>query len=216
MSRRIDPAALRLIAITDGMDDGVDSLLLRVVAAVAGGATSVQIRLKAEPARTIAMVTRRVISAVTVPVLVNDRFDIALASGAHGVHLGAEDIPVSVVRKLVPATFVIGTSVGCDAELSNAADADYVGIGPLFATSSKADAGDALGAAEFARLRGALITIGSSSSSRIPTVAIGGITAVNARAAIAAGADGIAVISALFRSPDPRLAAMALIRATGS
>lgn len=199
---------LRLMGITDGMQRGADDLVRRVVSAVEGGATCVQIRLKDESARTIAALTRDVISAVNVPVFVNDRFDIALAAGAHGVHLGADDIAVDVVRRLVPPGFIIGTSVGCDDELQNAADADYVGIGPVYATGSKNDAGAALGLEGFALLQHSL--------PNIPAVGIGGICADNAAAVIAAGATGVAVISALFRAPDPAQAAREMSRAIGS
>ena len=86
------------------------------------------------------------------PVIVNDRFDLALAAGAAGVHLGPDDVPVVDVRRVTPPEFIIGASVGCDAEIANSELADYVGIGPLYETSSKRDAGNAIGIAEFARL----------------------------------------------------------------
>lgn len=209
---RLAPATLRLMAITDSAEDGAGNLVQRVSAAVEGGATCVQIRLKHEPARTIVSVTRDVLAAVAVPVIVNDRFDVALAAGAHGVHLGADDVPVDVARRLVPPTFIIGSSVGTDAEVDSAAGADYAGIGPVYATPSKDDAGCALGVDGMVRLRDALWAAGA----RIPVVAIGGITARNARPVFRAGVAGVAVISGLFGQPDPARAARDLIRASGS
>jgi len=207
---RLPVTALRLIAITDGMAGGADELVARCLAAVAGGATCVQLRLKGEPARVIAAIAERLVRAVPAPVIVNDRFDVALASGAAGVHVGADDIAVRDVRRCVPPGFVIGTSVGCDAEVANARDgADYVGIGPVFATGSKGDAGPAIGIAEVARLR---------TLAGLPSVAIGGISAANASEAISAGVDGVAVLSAIFSAgqTDAAAAARALSRAIGS
>ena len=203
-----DPAVLRVMAITDGLSGGLDDLVDRAVAAVAGGqgATCVQVRLKGETDYVVMTVTQMLVKRLgaTVPVLVNDRFDIALAAGAAGVHLGADDIPVATVRSVTPPGFVIGTSVGCDAEVANAALADYAGIGPIYVTGSKDDAGAALGVAEFARLA-ALVTK--------PVVGIGGITSDTAEAIIEAGGAGVAVIGAIFSVPDPAQAALALRRA---
>lgn len=166
-----------------------------------------QIRLKETPARTVVDVTRAVLARVAVPVLVNDRFDVALAGGAHGVHLGADDVPVADVRRVAPPGFLIGASVGYDAEVANAAEADYVGIGPVFATASKADAGHAIGIAGFARL---------AAATGKPAVGVGGITAETARAIIDAGGVGVAVIGAIFGAPDPERAARQMESAIGS
>ncbi|HXC25787.1 MAG TPA: thiamine phosphate synthase, partial [Gemmatimonadaceae bacterium] len=194
-------------AITDGVSGGLDDLVDRAAAAVAGGqgATCVQVRLKGEPDRVVAVVTQTLVKRLgaTVPVLVNDRFDIALAAGAAGVHLGADDIPVAIVRRVTPPEFLIGTSVGCDAEVANAALADYVGIGPIYATGSKGDAGAAIGVAEFARL----LTLVAK-----PAVGIGGITSDTAGAIIDAGGAGVAVIGAVFGATDPSEAAQAIRR----
>lgn len=197
---------MKLIAITDELRDDRDALVARTVAAVRGGATMVQLRLKDENPRTIVEVARALLSALpsTVPLVINDRLDVAMAAGAAGVHLGADDLPVAAARRIAPAGFVIGASVGCDAEVPGSRGADYVGIGPLFATSSKADAGAAIGAAELARL---------ADLCAIPAVAIGGIDASNARQAIEAGAHGVASISAIFGARDPEAAARELRRA---
>ena len=161
----------------------------------------VQVRLKGADARLLAEVTRRLVQSLGVPVLVNDRADVALASGAAGVHVGADDLPVSAVRRIAHPGFIVGASFGADAEASNARGADYVGIGPVFATQSKKDAGAAIGTAGFARLR---------MLADVPSVGIGGITAANAPGVMAAGASGIAVIASVFGAPDPEAAARAL------
>ncbi|MEP6620155.1 MAG: thiamine phosphate synthase [bacterium] len=197
-----DPASLRLIAITDSVHDGIDGLCARAMAAVLGGATMLQLRLKDETPRTLVDVARALRAiAPRIPLLVNDRVDVALAAGAQGVHVGVDDISPDALRRIAPASFIIGASVGGEAEVARAIGADYVGIGPVFATGSKTDAGVAIGVdrfAELARLCG------------VPAVAIGGVTAQNTPALMAAGAAGIAVISALFASADPMQAARAL------
>lgn len=203
----IDPAILRLIAITDNVRDGQAGLIARAAAAVHGGATCVQLRLKDVAARDVVVLARELVRAVGVPVIVNDRADVAIAAGAAGVHLGADDLPASAVRTFAPDGFIVGASVGSTAETANASGADYVGIGPVFATSSKQDAGEAIGTVEFARL---------AAATGLPAVAIGGITALNARLAIDAGAAGVAVIAAIFGATDPRVAAAELVSAIGS
>jgi thiamine-phosphate pyrophosphorylase len=195
---------LRLMAITDGVRDGIDALTARVAAAVRGGATCVQIRLKGESARLVAAATRAIVAAVPVPVLVNDRFDIALAASAAGVHVGADDIAVDDVRRITPPGFVIGTSVGADQEIANAAAADFVGIGPVYPTGSKDDAGTAIGVAEFARL---------ATLTGKPAVGIGGVTSETAAAILRAGGAGVAVIGAIFGSADCMASARTLLRA---
>src|SRR5688572_32942829 len=110
----------------------------------------VQLRLKDLDPRELAQVAHALVTALPIPVVVNDRADIALAAGAAGVHVGVDDIPASALRRVVPPGFIIGASVGGDDELPNAIGADYVGIGPVFPTSSKSDAGNAIGAAGFA------------------------------------------------------------------
>lgn len=198
---RWDPASLRLIAITDSLRDGMEGLTARALSAVRGGATMLQLRLKDETPRTLVEVARALRAAAPeVPLLVNDRVDVALAAGAQGVHLGVDDLSPASIRRLLPREMVIGASVGADAEVSRSVGADYVGIGPVFGTG-RGDAGIAIGVerfAELARLCG------------LPAVAIGGVSAENAGAVMSAGASGIAVISALFASTDPSHAARAL------
>ena len=127
--------------------------------------------------------------------IVNDRLDIALASGADGVHLGQDDLPVREARRLSPPGFVIGASVGSVEEARRAErdGADYVALSPLFSTPSKADAGPGLGLEELDRM---------SSAVKVPVIAIGGIHRGNAADAIEHGAVGVAVISAVIGQPD--------------
>lgn len=202
----IDPRVLTLIAITDGMADGEAGLLHRAAAAARGGATMLQLRLKDADARSLVEVARALVDAMPIPVVVNDRVDVALASGAAGVHLGVDDLPVSAARSIAPDGFIIGVSVGNDDEVAGATGADYAGIGPVFGTVSKPDAGGAIGVAEFARL---------SARTGLPSVGIGGVTPENAGDVIAAGAAGVAVISALLAATDPERAARSLRSAIG-
>jgi thiamine-phosphate pyrophosphorylase len=202
----MDPRALALIAITDDLRDGIDGLASRAVAAVRGGATMVQLRLKHAEPRLLVEVARALVGALRVPVIVNDRADVALAAGAAGVHLGADDLPVSAVRAMAPDSFIIGASLGVDDELDNARAADYVGIGSVYGTRTKRDAGVPIGVNAFARL---LREVGR------PGVGIGGITADNASAVVEAGGAGVAAVSAIFGVEDPEGAARAIRSAIG-
>jgi thiamine-phosphate pyrophosphorylase len=203
----IDRSVLKLVAITDNVRDGQAGLIARASAAVHGGATCVQLRLKDVAARDLVSIARELVRSIGVPVLVNDRTDVAIAAGAAGVHLGADDMPVSAARAIAPEGFIIGASVGSDEEIPLSVGADYVGIGPIFATGSKHDAGPPIGLDEFARL---------AVATGIPAVGIGGITSANARSAIEAGAVGVAVISSVFGASDPLAAARQLAFAIGT
>jgi len=197
-----DASSVRLIAITDSLRDGPRGLALRAAAAVFGGATMIQLRLKEESARSLVEVARSIQAMVPdVPLVVNDRADVALAAGAAGVHVGVDDLAPALLRRVVPPGFIIGASVGSDDEVARAAGADYVGIGPVYGTGSKADAGAAIGAARFAEL---------ARRCALPAVAIGGITSDRVPEVMAVGAAGVAVISALFGASDPTLAARAI------
>lgn len=201
-SSGFDPSSVRLIAITDSLRDGPRGLALRAAAAAFGGATMIQLRLKEESARSLVEIARA-IQAMTpdVPLVVNDRADVALAAGAAGVHVGIDDLAPALLRRVVPPGFIIGASVGTDDEVARAAGADYVGIGPVYGTGSKADAGAAIGTARFAEL---------AKRCGLPAVAIGGITSDHVPDVMKAGASGVAVISALFGASDPTLAARAI------
>jgi thiamine-phosphate pyrophosphorylase len=202
----LDPKILRLVAITDDAEDRRSTLVERVSAAVRGGATSVQVRLKRATPREVVEITKAIVSRVPVPVIVNDRADIALAAGAAGVHVGEADLPVSAIRRFAPANFIIGASLGGDAELANAKDADYVGIGPIFSTDTKGDAGKAIGIEGFRKLAGL---------AGRPAVAVGGVGADGAAQVMAAGAVGVAVITAIFSGDDPERAARSIAAAIG-
>jgi thiamine-phosphate pyrophosphorylase len=193
---------LRLMVITDPVllqgRDPVDVCR----AAVRGGATMVQIRLKDASPRDMLALTRALVAALPVPVLVNDRVDVALAADAAGAHLGQGDVPLDALRPHVPPGFVLGASVGSPAEAERARGwrADYWSVGPSYATANKPDAGVPLGAAGFAAL--ARLAPGG-----VPVIAIGGITAGNAADLARAGAVGLAVIGAVLAAPDPESAA---------
>jgi thiamine-phosphate pyrophosphorylase len=173
--------------------------------AVAGGATLIQVRSKTRPPREVADVTRALVAALPVPVLVNDRVDVALVAGAAGAHLGQDDPPLDRLRPVVPPGFLLGISVGSAAEADRVRDwrADYWSVGPCFATDTKPDAGAPLGAAGFARLA-------RLAPPGVPVVGIGGITAAPAGSLVRAGAAGIAVIAAVLGASDPELAARQL------
>jgi thiamine-phosphate pyrophosphorylase len=202
----LDPRILRLVAITDDAEDRRATLVDRVAAAVRGGATSVQVRLKAAPPREVVEITRAIMIRTSVPVIVNDRADIALAAGAAGVHVGEADLPVIAIRRFAPANFIIGASLGSDAELANAKGADYVGIGPVFGSDSKGDAGSAIGVDGFERLARMV---------ELPAVAVGGITADRALQITVHGAVGVAVINSIFRADDPERATRQIADAIG-
>jgi len=176
--------------------------------AVAGGATLVQVRSKTRPPLEVAGLTRALVAALTVPVLVNDRVDVALAAGAAGAHLGQDDPPLDRLRPVLPPGFLLGISVGSAAEALRVHDwpADYWSVGPCYATASKPDAGTALGVAGMAGLA-------RRAPPGTPVVAIGGITAANAAPLVHGGATGVAVIAAVLGASDPERAARELAAA---
>jgi len=170
-------------------------------AAVTGGATMIQVRWKDGTPAEILELTRALVSVLPVPVLVNDRVDIALAAGAAGAHLGWDDLPLEALRPHLPAGFLLGISVGSDEEAAGApATADYWSVGPCFATPTKGDAGPALGPEGFA-------TLAKLAPEGCPVIGIGGITAANAGLIKGAGAVGVAVIGAVLGPSDPDAAA---------
>lgn len=185
---------------------GVDAV---VAAALANGVTLVQLRDKNVDARPMLALGRRLLELLRpagIALIVNDRIDVAQALDADGVHIGQQDIPYPEARRLIGPTKIVGLSVGSEAEAREAAgwDVDYVGVGPVHPTATKQDAGNALGAAETARL------------ARIAghrAVAIGGIDAVNAAPLYAAGLEGVAIISAICSARDPGLATRQLAEA---
>ncbi len=194
-------AALAVVAITDNLRDGVDGLVERCIAAERGGVTMLQVRLKEATSRELLRVTRALVGALSIPVLVNDRVDIALAARAAGAHLGGSDLPLAVARAMVPQDFWLGASLGSAAELIELDSADYAGIGPVLATPSKQDAGAALGVTGAVHL---------ARQAARPAVAIGGVDASNSIILVSAGFDGVSVIRAVLSQPDPEVAARTL------
>lgn len=191
--------ALRLLLVTDDALLGGRDPLAVARAAVAGGVTAVQLRLKTMPDRELLTLARAMVQALPVPLFVNDRLDIALLSGAAGVHLGPDDIAPSLARRIVPAGFVIGASVGSVAELERGGAADYWGIGPLHATRTKADAGSALGRDGMQRL--------VARADGRPCVVIGGVQPADVQPMRAIGCAGVAVVSGILNGEDPEGAA---------
>lgn len=175
-----------------------------------GGATLVQLRDKTSPTAALIALARDIKAALPphVPLIVNDRIDIVIEAGADGVHLGQDDTGIAEARAALGPIPFIGLTVQTVAQAWAAplADIDYIGIGGVYATSSKQNPRPPIGVAGLAEIVGVLRhRIGN-----FPTCAIAGITAANAAATIAAGADGVAVISALSSAPDPRAAAREL------
>lgn len=204
---------LRLMVLTDsGLLRGRDAVHV-CRQAVAGGTTIVQVRAKDAAPREVAALTRALVAALSpqVPVIVNDRVDVALAVGAAGAHLGQDDVPPDRLRPHLPAGFILGASVGSPAEAERARSwpVDYWSIGPCYATGNKPDAGPALGPGGFARLA-------RLAPPALPVIGIGGIDPGNAGAIFAAGAAGIAVIGAVFGAAEPESAARALRAAAAS
>jgi len=171
--------------------------------ACAGGADAIQLRDKCCSMRELCRTGREIRETTRKTgtlFIVNDRLDVALACGADGVHLGQGDMSVDVARQIVPRSFVIGVSVGTvgEAVASEEAGADYVALSPVFSTASKDDAGPGQGLSVLREMKEAV---------SVPVIAIGGITKENAGDVIAAGADGVAVISAVVGQPDITAAA---------
>jgi thiamine-phosphate pyrophosphorylase len=166
--------------------------------AVRGGVTSVQLRLKQAPARELLRLARALRDAVEVPVLVNDRTDVAGAAGC-GVHLGPDDLPAGLARRILAPELVVGASVGLPEEASLAGEADYWGVGPWRGTGTKVDAGAALGAEGFRRI--------VELSRGKPCVAIGGVRPEDVPLVREAGGIGVAVVSGLLADDDVEAAA---------
>jgi thiamine-phosphate pyrophosphorylase len=194
-------SVLRLMLVTDDRLLAGRDLLAVCRAAERGGVTAVQLRLKQATPRDLVEQTRRLKASLAVPVIVNDRLDVALAGGADGVHLGPDDMPVPMARSMVPPGFLIGASVGTETEVAHGKPADYWGVGPYRETTSKGDAGVALGQGGLSRIVG--LARGT------PCIAIGGVTPADIPAILEAGAAGVAVVSGVLGSPDIESAAKA-------
>jgi thiamine-phosphate pyrophosphorylase len=189
--------------ITDRRVAGDRSILDVVRAAIRGGASVVQLREKTATTREMVELGQA-LHAITrpagTPLIVNDRLDVALAIAAEGVHVGHDDMPVGLARRLIGPDLLLGASpetVG-EARQMERDGADYLGVGDVYGTPSKSDAGAPIGVEGLAEVIRAV---------SIPVVAIGGITVENAGAVIQAGAAGVAVISTVVSAPDPEAAA---------
>ena len=202
---------LRLYALLDPERAGGHDLTALGRAVVAGGATLIQLRDKHGSTRRLIDETRAIKAALGssgVPVLVNDRVDVALAAGADGVHVGQDDMPAAEARRLLGPSAVIGLSVKTigEAETAPLDVLDYVCLGGVFATTSKDNTSAPIGIAGLRNLLAAL----RARAPDFPIGAIAGIDETNAGEVVSAGADGVAVISALSLAPDPAGAARRL------
>jgi thiamine-phosphate pyrophosphorylase len=202
MTRRFDPT---LYLVTDPELARGRALTEVVAAAVRGGVTLVQLRDKAAGGRAL-LETARALKAVLdpqgVPLIVNDRADVAHAVGA-GCHVGQSDLPAEAARAILGPDALLGVSLD-EPEQSHSIDGDlvdYVAYGPFAATATKIDAGDPVGADGLAAVR---------KQTMLPLIAIGGIEARNVAEAVIAGADGIAVVSAIMSAADPEAASREL------
>jgi thiamine-phosphate diphosphorylase len=171
--------------------------------ALEGGVTMLQLRYKGKNMREflkLARQIRKICLPFQVPLIINDRLDIALAAGAEGAHVGQEDLPAQEARQILGPDRILGVSATClkEAEEAERTGASYIGLGSIFSTSSKADAGRPIGAEVIAEVSRAI---------RIPVVAIGGIHLGNVEEVIRRGASGVAVISAIMHAQDSKEAA---------
>lgn len=195
-----------LMFITDPGIGSADEIEARVAAALLGGAGSIQLRDKRASDVDLVILTHRLLTitrASGVPLIVDDRPSVAEAAGADGVHVGQSDMTPEQARRHIAQHRLLGLSV-TSVEEARAVDpeiVDYVGVGPVFATTSKSDAVPPLGL-ERLRQIGAVL--------RVPALAIGGITAQNAEAVIRAGVDGVAVISAIAFASNAVVATAAI------
>jgi len=184
--------------------------LLQVIGeAVSGGVGIVQLREKNLGTRAfvaLAVAVKGLLAPLGVPLLINDRVDVALAADADGVHIGQDDMPAALARKLLGRNKLLGLSVHSREEALAAkdVDVDYLGVGPIYATATKPDAKAPIGPEGLARVR---------SVTSLPLVGIGGIDAANAAEVIRAGAVGVAVVSAICAAVSPKEAAAAIARA---
>ena len=196
----------KLYLITDRSFLNGRSLKDCVEAAIKGGVTLVQVREKDASTREfykIAKEVKEITSKYNIPLLINDRIDIALAIDAEGVHLGQSDMPIKLARKILGEDKIIGISANTLEEALEAqkAGADYLGIGPVFYTGTKKDIDEPIGIHGLKEI---------TENIRIPSVAIGGINKENAKSVLETGVNGISVISAILRSENIEKASIEL------
>ena len=205
----MDRNLLELYLVTDRRYVCERSLEDIVMEAVQGGVTIVQLREKDLPTKDFieeAISLKRALKPYGVPIIINDRVDVALASEADGVHIGQSDMPYHLARKLLGPDKIIGLSVENMEQVTqaNALDVDYIGVSPVFRTPTKTDTSEPFG---MEGLRNAV------QISRHPIVAIGGINLTNASSITAAGADGVAVVSAIMGAESPCKASSEMLKA---
>jgi len=206
LRRREQLRAAGVYLVTEEALSGARTSEQIAVAALGAGVRAIQIREKEVTARRaleIALALRSVSRERRALLLVNDRLDLVLAAGADGVHLGQEDLPVATARAVLGPDALIGLSITDPEQLDgpDVRDADYLGVGAVFPTGSKSDA----------RYTGLELVAAARAAVDLPIIAIGGITVENAAAAVRAGADVLAVISAITLAPDPGRAARRLL-----
>lgn len=177
-----------------------------VLKAVQAGVAYVQLREKDLSTRAFmeeAIAVKKILLPFPVQLIINDRIDVALACGADGVHLGQQDMPYATARKLMGDKAIIGLSVETweDVEAVEKLDVNYIGVSPVFATPTKTDTKEPWGLTGLKKIK---------AFSRHPLVAIGGINASNVQAVAEAGADCLAVVSAVCSADDPAAAAAKL------
>jgi len=195
-----------LYLVTDRGLCGEKTLEEVVWQAVKGGVAYVQLREKDISTRLFVEEARKIkeiLQPHKIPLIINDRLDVALACGADGVHIGQDDMPYDLARKIMGAQAIIGLSVETweDVEESRKLDVDYLGVSPIFATPTKTDTKGAWGLAGLQKIK---------AFSRHPLVAIGGLNESNIQETVMAGADSIAVVSAICAAADPEAAARKL------
>ena len=176
-------------------------------AAIRGGVSCIQLREKTCSTREFideALAIRSLLARHEIPLIINDRVDVALAVKADGIHLGQKDMPCSMARQLIPENMIVGISVESldDAIAAQKDGADYLGVSPIYPTPTKTDTAQALGLEGLRSIR---------SEVNLPLVGIGGLNADNAEAVIHNGADGVAVVSAIVAADDPEAATRDLI-----
>ena len=206
ITKNIAKQQLKLYLVTDRPLSLGRDIEWVVTEAVKGGATIVQLREKEIDTRTFIELAGRLKAALKplgVPLIINDRVDVALAVDADGVHIGQSDMPYAIARRLLGPDKIIGLSVENLDEVAeaNGLDVDYIAVSPVYGTPTKTDTAEPFGLGGLRR---------AVALSRHPVVAIGGMNERTAPDVFAAGADGIAVVSAICSAPDPAAAARQL------
>ncbi|OGP67633.1 MAG: thiamine-phosphate diphosphorylase [Deltaproteobacteria bacterium RBG_16_44_11] len=192
-----------LYLVTDRRLCGGKPLEEVITGAVKGGVAYLQLREKDVSTRFFVEEAKRIkklLEPYKIPLIINDRVDVALACSADGVHIGHDDMPYEIVRKLMGQKAIIGLSVEIweDVEASQKLDVSYIGVSPVFSTPTKTDTKEPWGLKGLSKIK---------AYSRHPLVAIGGINESNVTEVVKAGADCIAVVSAICAAPDPEMAA---------